>query len=431
LRAALFISAAVAAVLACASGAEDGSVPPFVCTIAPQYTPDAIAKGQERFPKGATILLISGSKRQKIVPGFYASADASVSFDGASNLFAGRATAAKPWEIWEIGSSGGVPRRIVQCETGCSHPLYLPDGRIAYTRQSAAGSEVEVTTASGGVPQRLTFAPGRRVTNDVLRDGRILFENDGELFTVYPDGTGVESLRCDHGPARADARQVSSGDVVFTTGGKLARFTSAQAVQVDVAQPELEPAGPIAEVTPGKWIVGLRKPGQPVGLYLWTKDGARLSPLETPAGSNAIQPAIVRPRTPPKEFPSALVDTRKTGNLLCLDARASRTPIAGQVGAVQVYTRDGAGAPILLGRQKVASDGSFYIEVPADRPLRIELLDTAGRTLRAEQGWFWMRPSEQRICVGCHTGPERAPENRVPEILLRTIVPEKMLGPKQ
>ena len=47
--------------------------------------------------------------------------------------------------------------------------------------------------------------------------------------------------------------------------------------------------------------------------------------------------------------------------------------------------------------------------------------------MRTENGWFWMRPSEQRICVGCHTGPERAPENKVPEVLLKTIVPVKML----
>jgi len=69
--------------------------------------------------------------------------------------------------------------------------------------------------------------------------------------------------------------------------------------------------------------------------------------------------------------------------------------------------------------------------VPADRPLRIEMLDAAGRAVRSEHGWFWMRPSEQRICVGCHTGPERSPENKVPEVLLRSIIPEKLLGQKK
>ena len=95
---------------------------------------------------------------------------------------------------------------------------------------------------------------------------------------------------------------------------------------------------------------------------------------------------------------------------------------------MRVYTRDAAGKPQVLGQTPVASDGSFYVEVPADRPIRIELLDSAGVSLRAEQNWFWMRPSEQRICVGCHAGPERAPENKVPEILNQMLKPVKMLG---
>lgn len=93
---------------------------------------------------------------------------------------------------------------------------------------------------------------------------------------------------------------------------------------------------------------------------------------------------------------------------------------------VRVYTQGANGKPALLGQAEVESDGSFYVQVPADRPVRIEVADATGQTVRTEKGWFWMRPSEQRICVGCHTGPERAPENKVPEILLKTIVPVKM-----
>jgi hypothetical protein len=396
----------------------------FVFTSAPVFDSGAA----NRFPRGAAIVLARGASRKRIAPGFYASADPAVSFDGSRILFAGKPTLNGPWQIWEVSVSGGDPRQLVHSPTDCTHPLYVPDGRIAYTRASAGGSDVVIADAKGGSPQRLTFAPGHHITQDVLRDGRILFASDGELYTLYPDGTGVESLRCDHGPRRSDARQVSSGDVVFSIGGRLARFTSALASQTDVAQPDGEAAGPIAEVSPGNWIVSLRKGNSLFGLYLWTENGNRLAPLETPAGSDAVQPVIVGSRVPPKEFPSALVPSRTTGNLLCLDVRASRNPITEEVATVQIYTRGAAGASVLLGRQKLAGDGSFYVEVPADRPLRIEVLNAAGRTVRAEHSWFWMRPSEQRICVGCHTGPEQSPENKVPEILLRTIVPEKLLG---
>jgi hypothetical protein len=222
---------------------------------------------------------------------------------------------------------------------------------------------------------------------------------------------------------------VASGDVIFSVGGRLARFTPALASQTDVAQPQGEPAGPIAEISQDRWLVALRKANRPFGLYSWTREGSRLDPVEIPAGANAIQPALLRPRSRAKQFPSGLVESRTNGNLLCLDARATKDqPITEAVTAVQVYTRDAAGAAVLLGRQDVAGDGSFYVQVPADKPLRIELLNAAGHTVRAERAWFWMRPSEQRICVGCHTGPERSPENKVPEVLLRSIVPEKLLG---
>jgi len=428
LRAAVSIAAAVAAAFWSPADAGEPAVGPLVFTVAPQYDSAAGLEAPDRFPKGATVFLATQTGRRPIAPGFYASADPVVSYDGGRILFTGKASAGSPWQIWEVAVSGGSPRQVVRCQADCTHPLYLPDGRIAYTRATAMGSDIETASADGGSPERLTFAPGRHVTEDVLRDGRILYQSEGELYTVYPDGTGVETLRCDHGPRRRDARQISSGDVIFRAADQLARFTSALATQTDVAQPDCESAGPIAEVSPGKWVVSLRKSKGPFGLYLWTKEGGRTEPLETPAGMNALQPSMVRRRDPPRQFPSGLVTSRTNGNLLCLDARASRVPIAGRVAAVQVYSRDAAGQPILLGRQNVAGDGSFYVQVPADRPLRIELVNTEGLPVRAERGWFWMRPSEQRICVGCHMGPERSPENRAPEILLRTIVPEKLMG---
>jgi len=80
----------------------------------------------------------------------------------------------------------------------------------------------------------------------------------------------------------------------------------------------------------------------------------------------------------------------------------------------------------LLGTATVESDGSFYLRTPADQPLKIELLDRSGKTLKKEAGWFWLRRGEQRVCVGCHAGPETAPENAVPAVLLRSTVPADM-----
>jgi hypothetical protein len=402
-------------------------LPAYVFTAAPRYDSHAWNQGGERFPGGARLLLVSGQGRRELAPGFFASADAAVSWDATKVAFAGKRRATDRWQIWETTLSGGAPRHVAAVDADCIRPLYLPDGRVVYTRVSRLGSTIEVTAESGR-QERLSYAPGWFLTADVLRDGRILFESAGELFTVYPDGTGVESLRCDHGPWRSGARQVFSGDVVFNVAGRFARFTSARAEQVEVAQPDRESEGPIAEVSPANWMVSLRRAPGNFGIYLWDRASGQLREIEAPASAHAVEPVVVAARVPARQFPSALVPTRTTGNLLCLNARESKSPLPGKVQSVRLYSRNAAGNPVVLGQTAIEPDGSFYVEVPADRPLRVELIDKSGAVIRAAKNWFWMRPSEQRICVGCHVGPERSPENRVPGILNRTLVPVPMLG---
>ena len=115
--------------------------------------------------------------------------------------------------------------------------------------------------------------------------------------------------------------------------------------------------------------------------------------------------------------------------LLCLNAYTSKYPFAaGSIHSVRLYTRDDAGNPRLLGTAPVERDGSFFVQVPTEQPLQIELLDQAGKTLKRQSGFFWMRRGEQRACVGCHAGPETSPENAVPMILLKSTTPADLTG---
>jgi hypothetical protein len=410
--------------------ATKNELPPYLYTAAPQYEASAWTHGAERFPAGARLVLRKGAERRDAVPGFFASADAAVSYDGQRILFAGRAARTDRWQIWESDLNGGAPKRVVSSADNCLRPLYLPDGRIVYTRVIATGSVLEVLSPDGK-KDVLTSAPGWYLTDDVLHDGRILFESRDELFTVYPDGTGVESLRCDHGPKRSGARQISSGDVIFSASGQLARYTSALSSQEKLPATRAELTGPVAEVAADRWLVAAR-PG-PGGVYSIDQTGpggGALVGVDAPAGINAVEPVVVSARVPPREFPSGLVATRTSGNLLCLDVRESKTRVSGEIRSVRIYTQDEKGGAQLLGQTTPATDGSFYVEVPANRPIRMELVDASGTRLQGEEHWFWMRPSEQRICVGCHAGPERAPENKVPEILNQILVPVRMTGDK-
>jgi len=412
-------------------------------TRAARYDAKAVLAGGERFPAGASLMLLSAGSARPFVPEFAGSADAAVSFDGKRVLFAGKQKAGEPWAIWESALTGGAPRRITApAAEDCVRPFYLPDDRIVYARRTPKGFHLEIAPLAGGEPFRLTYFPGNAVADEVLRDGRVLFEGSHasataaaalELYTVYTDGSGVESVRCDHARDRFAARQLESGDYVFQSGSRLARFTSARAVQLDLPLPAGEYAAPVAEPASGQLVVSWRPaPSARFGLYRVAPGKVQAAPekIIATAEAHALQPVVVGPHPVPKRHPSGL-GNREGANVLCLNAYTSRgTKIpAGVVAAVRVYALDDAGAQVALGQAPVERDGSFFVTVPSERPIRFELLDGASKAVRAEKGWFWMRRGEQRVCVGCHAGPERAPDNEVPAVLLRTTDPVKMTLP--
>jgi len=360
-----------------------------------------------------------------------------VSFDGERVLFAAKQKSDDPWQIWEFSLSNGKPRRISSGSEDCIRPLYLPEDRIVYARKSGGRFVVETVSLSGGKPLPLTYGPTNSVPADVLRDGRILFESEyasgpqttPEIYTVYSDGSGVESYRCDHGRARYSAKQVSSGDIVFASDAGLSKFTSARAQQLSVAAPAGGYAGEISEMPTGAWLLSWRPDTQaPFQIALWTPGSANLHPVLTDPILNLIQPVPLAQRPVPNRHPSGLHDW-PIANLLCLNAYTSKYHFAtGSIHAVRVYTRDEGGNPRLLGTAPVEQDGSFFVQVPTEQPLQVELIDSGGKTLQREAGFFWMRRGEQRACVGCHAGPETAPENAVPMTLLKSTTPADMTG---
>jgi hypothetical protein len=257
------------------------------------------------------------------------------------------------------------------------------------------------------------------------------------MFLVYSDGSGVESYRCDHGRARWGGKQLASGDVVFTHGTSLARFTSPLAHEVAIPAPISEYAGAIAETAAGEWLVSVRAAGAAhYSLKLCeppseSKAGASLlkTVLAIP-GQDLVQPVIIAPHSRPKRHPSGLHDW-DYANMMALDARQSREgDLKIAPAQVRLETMDAEGHPVLMGMAPVESDGSFYVRTPADKPIRFALLDAKGTVVRQEHGWFWIRRGEQRYCVGCHSGPERSSDNHVPAVLLRTTTPVDLTGAK-
>jgi len=421
---------------------------PIIVTAAPVYVPLAELRGGERFPKGAQLLIVRDGKSEPLVTGFAATADANVSFDGETVLFAGKKIAADPWQIWELTLKDRSVRQVITTPTDAERPFYLPGWRMVYALRTPKGFQLETvedghkptyvplnpTTPPG--PLALSYMQSSAFPVDVLKDGRILFESgfplgEGatpELYLVYADGSGVESYRCDHGRARWGGSQLSSGDVVFTHGASLARFTSPLAHEAPVVAPHAEYAGAIAETSSGEWLVSARTAATHYALKLWKPGTAALQTLLALPEENILEPVLVAPRPRPVRFPSGL-HPWNYANLLALDARLTRDGvITGTPAKVRLEMQDEHGRAVVTGTAPVEKDGSFFVQVPADRPIRFALLDAKGTIIRQERGWFWSRSGEQRICVGCHTGPERAPDNRVPDVLMHNTTPVDLTG---
>lgn len=417
--------------------AAGNSAPTIVFTAAPTYLPLAWTHAGDRFPKGAAIYIKDSKGIRKLFPDFAATADPNVSFDATHLLFAGKKKNTDPWQIWEAAFEDLTPRLVVNSKTDSIRPLYLPEDRFAYAALHDGRLTIENASLESAGPKTIYFGAENAMPSDVLRDGRILLTSvhtteagkSPEIFALYSDGSGFESIRCDHAPTRFAGRELASGDIVFTHGATLSRFTSPSAAEVALQFPRADYAGDIAELANGDWIISTRETTNgKFTLKTWHQKSRSLTPLASLAGLSLVQPVVVAKRTTPNRHPSALHDW-KYANLLALNVYTSKHRLVpGSVASVNVFTRDANGSAKLLGSSAVEKDGSFFVRVPGDQPLQFELADAHGKTLQRERGWFWSRGGEQRVCVGCHAGPERAPENAVPAVLNRSTEPVDLTG---
>ncbi len=393
----------------------------FLFTSAPRYKPWAWTRGGARFPDGSTVWRAERGKVEPLVPSLASSSDPFVSFDGKKVLVSGHVPGSQRRQIWEIILDGGQVRQMTSGDADCVRPLYLPDRRIAYTRLEAGGPSIEVA-GDGVSPERITFTPDRLITADILDDGRILFEiartpGDGihrEIWTVLPDGSGAALLVADQGRSWCEPVRSADGTILFLDRQRWVNSFDPQSENVKrvAGFPGLV-FGPPASLTKDRSLVSMQLSGRiHAELYYWDGRSAIRADLRRPAGAWAVQPTALTGRPRPKDYPASLLPNRKEAVVL-FHAAATREqrPAAASVRAL---TWEPSAGVRPLGVLPLQTDGSFYAVVDSDRPLRFQFLDSSGRTIGEQESWIWLRPGEQRTCVGCHASTKLAPSNRVP-----------------
>lgn len=436
------------------------SLPDIVFVQTPQITSGLLT---QRFPQGSSIVrLVSSAKQNSVVnltDGFFAAADPQVNFDGSRILFSGRKEQSDHWQIWEMNLDGSNKRQVTPCAEDCLRGAYLPADEIAFTVETMKGrqllSYLAVAKTDGSGLHRITFGSALFQLETVLRDGRIVAsapwplraaaESDGSrlLYTLRPDGTALESFRCEHRrtTSLSDAAELTDGTLVFIRKAPAGATLGGELVQIKQGDPGTTPSSlrqalyqSPRQVADGdlilaKQALGATNQAGRFDLYLFDlKTGTLGARLYSDPLRSSIQPVPVVPRTTPKHYWNTLNPESSTGNFISLNSYLSADETRGRIAAPISHVRvfglsPSDGTERNLGEAPVEADGSFFVKVPANLPIRFVLLDEKGKIIREQHGWVWTRPGEQRGCTGCHGDKAVAPENHWPQTLRRFDTP--------
>jgi hypothetical protein len=420
-------------------------------------------------------LMPNGSLRV-LTRDFHSAADPEVSFDGKRILFAGKRQDSEHWQIYEMQSDGSGVRQITQEPADCRSPVYQstlyvitsdkPWYQITFVGHRGGAASLYSCKLDGTAVRRLTYNPYDDVDPFLLPDGRLLFAGRQKnrlepgprdrmpLFGVNLDGTDYAVFSGEEGaPVKRMPCVTTDGLAVF----------------VEPREDAWDGAGALAAVTVRRNLHSYRRlPGISGGLYhspsplprgeiLVSRrpaDGSgthgiyRFNPaigeetlIYDDPGWHDIQPKILLPRAEPDGRSSVVDESDPTGKLYCLnvyttDFRDRMWLAPGTVKRLRVLEGlppSGGSVPTMngptpdletrfLGEIGVEDDGSFNIQIPANIPIRLQLLDENGMALRS-CAWIWVKNKEPRGCIGCHEDGELTPENRFVKALAESSIP--------
>jgi len=165
-----------------------------------------------------------------------------------------------------------------------------------------------------------------------------------------------------------------------------------------------------------------------LGLYTMDATTGKLTELynDPAAADYEARPLAPRPRPPVLYSDPRARSGAHTGTLFCSSVRITRDelvkrraklvrlvegqPVIGRHqshrGKEQAWKNHTGTQARVLGTVPLAADGSFHVEVPADRLIHVQALDSDRRVVGNQLIWMYVRPGERKSCVGCHERPD-------------------------
>jgi len=409
----------------------------------------------------------------------------SVTFDGKWILFSLIPAGEKFYHVYRMPAGGGEPQRLTDGPFHDFDPAEMPDGRIVFSStRLGTFEEYHSAPARGLFTLDLKTGAIRQLAhtavfdNDprITADGRVAFvrgDNFGErakvetqIHVVHPDGTaGVVEFGPDRGPitydrrsARGDfgalLRNFAFGSPAPLSDGRMACLSQQGLLIAEPGESQPRRVGGLG----AQQICDISTMGDAADRVLCTtagKDAVGVLNVETGqivrvhlSPNRSIHSATyLGPRTRPPVLSRASVEANDdhypTGFLVCQSVFHSRHTRLDwpRARAVRIYEghaltqRSSHDDIVHIGTEAIewgtvplAPDGSFHVEVPADRAMALQAVDAEGREILNELTWIYVRPGERRSCVGCHAPRQVAPPHGGPQPQALGWAPARLLG---
>lgn len=416
-------------------------------------------------PDGSRIVLFDPTSNSgvtvNVTKDFSSAGKPSLSFDGSTFLFLGRKKHADPIGVWEMSVDGRDARNVTDCGGECLDVLYLstmytldaekPVDLIAFISRKDKDMQPQLFTCKldGSDRRQITFSPTGVSDPCLLSDGRLLITmptkndigttqtntNNTSFYVINTDGTDLFPFAGFHQAStrRSSPVEAADGRVYYLEAKNQGDPRSPLIVSVDRKRSlrsrldeKTVGEGQIFSLAamPYENLIVSYEPTssteKSAGIYLFEKTGdERLTKVFDDDAWHELDVQVIYTKSKPPGRSSVVNNKTDVGQLYCLDAYVNDvadelSTKKNKIHRVRLYTSDisANSSPRMLGDVPVETDGSFYLEIPARTPLRLETLTQSGDVIRSMQNWFWVMPMERRGCIGCHEDRELTPPNR-------------------
>ncbi len=384
--------------------------------------------------------------------------DPKVFYDGTKILFSWRKGGSDYYHLYEIGVDGKNLKQLTKGPYNDIEACYLPDGGIVFVSTRANRwvncMLTEVATiyrcdADGSAIRQLSANIEQDNTPWVLPDGRILYTrweyvdrsqvSYHHLWTMKPDGTEqmVYYGNLHPGAVYIDAKPIPGTNkvIMVNSGAHGAPGHSGVITSVHV---DNGPDDRSAQTFISRSGGGYRDPyplspdsflvAKGASLYSMNGDGKMTlvyklaGELAKDAKAMLHEPRPIRPQRRETVIPSRVNLRESTGRLVLMDAYIGRNMRGVKRGDIKKLlvletlpkpiNYSGGMQPLsyggtftmnrVLGAIPVESDGSAYMELPANRSLFFVALDDNDLSVKRMQSFLSVMPGEVTTCIGCH-----------------------------